>query len=207
MVDAKKYDEKDRKSADEKGGKWITVQGRKIQISGGEDIKDKLPSDLRGEKGQNTKRALRKSDIVKRFHLQKSKFNFRDEVLYDDLQKSGLIGGFDGDYVKIFNNGRSVVRFKNDVFKKSEFIGDTHWDVDTINNRHDILSKAGISQNYLRHDWADIPALIQDKIQKNGTPAGTGITTNSEGVWNPVNTDTTVDTKLKESKEKKDEKK
>ena len=188
------------KRADEQDKKWITVQGRKVELGEGDKLEDKLKEDLRGEKEHNTKEALKKSVIIQRFNLQKSKFNFRDEVIYDNLQKSGTIGGFDGEYVKIFSKGRAVTLHKNDVFKKSEMLGDLHWDVMTIPDRRDILIKSNISKNYLKHDWARIPAIIQDKIQKDGTPAGTGISTSSTGVWNPVNTDVSVDTKLKETK-------
>jgi len=195
------------KRADEQDKKWVTVQGRKVELGEGEDLQDKLKEDLRGEKEHNTKEALKKSVIIQRFNLQKSKFNFRDEVVYDNLQKTGTIGGFEGNYVKIFNKGRAVVLPANDVFKKSELLGSLHWDVMTIDTRRDILMKADISQNYVKHDWARIPAIIQDQIRKDGTPAGTGITTSSEGVWNPVNTDKTVDSKLKESEEKAESKK
>lgn len=185
----------------ENGKKWITVNGRRIEVdpdqSAEEAIREKLP-DTRGDKEKNTKESLRKS-LVKRFNLRKSKFNFRDEVLYDDLQKSGTIMGFDGTYVQIFTKGNRITRYSNDVFKKSELINNMHWDLMTIDSRAEILRKSNISQNYVRHDWAGIPAIIQDKIQKDGTPAGTGITTTSEGVWNPVNTDKTVDKKIKES--------
>ena len=133
-------------------------------------------------------------------------FNFRDEVMYDDLTKSGTVGGFDGNYIQIFNKGRKVIRISNDVFKKSEFIGNGHWDLMTVEDRRDILTKSNVSQNYIQYDWARIPAIIQDKIQKDGTPAGTGISTSTSGVWNPVNSDKTVDQKLKETKEKNEEK-
>lgn len=200
---------------------WVTIMGRKVNLgdkaslkklnsgskqpSGSRNDNNTLAVDIKTEQQKNVKET-KKSVIVQRFNLQKSKLNFRDEVIYDNLQKSGIVGGFDGQYVKIFDKGRSVTRPNNDVFKKSEFIGDTHWDIETIDTRQRMLLKANISENYLKHDWAKIPAIIQDQIRKDGTPAGTGITTSSEGVWNPVNSDRTVDSKLKESEKKTNEK-
>lgn len=193
---------------EDEGSKWITVQGRKVEIDPDGDpeaqIREKLPKDARGEKEKNTKQAMKK--MVARSNLQKSKFNFRDEVLYDDLTKSGTIAGFDGQYVQIFTKGVKLVRHANNVFKKSEMLGDNHWDTMTIEARTLVLKDAGVSTNYIKHDWTRIPAILQDKIQKDGTPAGTGITSSTEGVWNPVNQDKPVSQKIKEAKQNNEEK-
>ena len=201
----------EEKDPEDIGGKWVTVRGKKIHVQQGQDtedaIREELPS-LRGEKEKNTKQAqdtehekFRKS-FVYRADLQKTPFSFREQVIYDKFTKSGIVAGFNGGYVEIFDRGRKVTIPQNNVFKASELIGNVHWDAISISERQHLLQKSGVSANYLKHDWAGIPAPLRDKLQKGTTPAGTGISTGTSGVWNPVNTDVSVDTKLKNEKKK-----
>ena len=76
---------------------WITIGGKKMRVDAGEDKEEltrpKMPS-LRGEKESNTKEA-QKSMYKKRFDLIKSPFKPRDEVVFAEYQKSGIVTGLD----------------------------------------------------------------------------------------------------------------
>lgn len=184
----------------EENKKWITVGGKKIQVDEDESaedaIREKLPTDSRGAKESNTKEA-RKSVI--RHDLNKSEFRFRDEVMFDDFKKEGKVGGFENDYVTIFSKGIKFVKHKNYVFKKSELIKGIHWDTMSIDERVVILNKSSISLNYLKHDWVKLPAVLQDKIQKDVS----GVSTSTSGVYNPVNQDKTISDRIKEDEDEK----
>lgn len=185
---------------EDKGKKFITVGGKKIPVdedeSAEEAIREKLPTDTRGEKESNTKEA-RKSVI--RHDLNKSVFKFRDEVLFDDFKKEGRVSGFDNDYVTIFCKGLRYTRNANYVFKKSELIKGIHWDTMSNDERVETLNKSKISLNYLKHDWVKLPAVLQDKIQKDVS----GISTTTSGVYNPVNQDKTISDRIKEDEDEK----
>ncbi|NIT99627.1 MAG: hypothetical protein GWN01_01380 [Nitrosopumilaceae archaeon] len=185
---------------------WKTIGGKRLCIPKGEEgeeyIRQQLPS-ARGDKESGTKQA--RKAFLERHNIVKSQFRFRDEVLFDQFTKSGIVYGYGlGDNLKIYSKGRHVERHPDKVFKKSEMIGDSHWDAMTIRDRIDILKASGVSENYLKHDWAKIPAPIQDKIIKGSHPAGygasSGFSTVTEGVYNPVNQDKTVEEKVKETK-------
>lgn len=186
----------------EEDTKWITVGGKKIPIKPGEDVEDKtrekLPS-ARGEKESGTKEA-RKS-FTKRFNIIKTPFSFRDEVLFDKFEKSGILYGFDGDYVKVkASNGHYDV-LKSDTFKKSEMLGDTHWDVMSNEERYEALKKSSTSDFYINRDWALIPEVVRDHMVKNLGPAGYegGVSTHTAAVYNPVNDDKSVGKRIKEA--------
>lgn len=185
---------------EDKDKEWITIGGKKIQVdedqSAEEAIREKLPSDTRGEKEKNTKEA-RKSVI--RHDLNKSIFRFRDDVVFDDFKKEGKVGGFENDYVTIFCKGIKYTRHHNYVFKKSELIKGIHWDTMSIDERVEVLNKSTISLNYLKHDWVKLPAVLQDKIQKESS----GISTSTSGVYNPVNQDKTISDRIKEDEDEK----
>jgi len=185
---------------EDKGKKWITVGGKKVQVdedeSAEEAIREKIPSDVRGDKEKNTKEA-RKS--VVRHDLNKSVFRFRDDVVFDDFKKEGKVGGFENDYVTIFCKGIKYTRHHNYVFKKSELIKGIHWDTMSIDERTEVLKNSTISLNYLKHDWVKLPAVLQDKIQKDVS----GVSTSTSGVYNPVNQDKTISDRIKEDEDEK----
>lgn len=201
---------KDTKITPKDNEKWVTIGGKKIELDPDKDaedqIREKLPTDIRGDKEKNTKET-RKS-IIKRFNLIKSPFKIRDEVVFDNLQKSGILYGFDGDYVKIFNKGSHYTKLANDVFLKSEMLGKQHWDTMENNDRLALLEKSQVSRNYINLDWAKLPELSRSTIIKNLGPAGYegGVSTSTPGVWNPVNDDKKVSDRIEESKDKKGKK-
>lgn len=181
---------------EDKGKKWITIGGKKVQVdedqSAEEAIREKLPVDQRGEKEKNTKET--KKSIIVRHDLNKSTFRFRDDVVFDEYKREGKVGGFENDYVTIFSKGIKYTRNANYVFKKSELVKGLHWDTISIEERIDWLNKSKISLNYLKYDWVKLPAVIQDKIQKDVS----GISTTTSGVYNPVNQDKTISDRIKE---------
>lgn len=189
--------------------KWITIGGKKVEIKPGEEgeenIREKLPS-VRGEKEKNTKEALSKS-YVKRYDLIKSIFNPRDEVVFDEYKKNGIVAGSDGNHLKILNKGEIISVHKNSVFKKSELIGDVHWDTISDRDRLFILEKAGLHPSYRGRDWMSIQPNIREVIRKTSTPAGYDSSNSgvSNPIYNPVSEDKTVSQRLKEEEESQHE--
>lgn len=194
--------------------KWITVGGKKIEVDLDESVKDYIDNpgkkDLRGEKEKHTKEA--RKAFIHRLNLNKSSVNYREEVFFDEFTKSGIIYGFNGQYARILSKGRHVQRHLNNIFKKSEMLGDSHWDTLHDSDRLEILKKSVVSPNYLKYDWVRIPAIIRDKIMKGAHPAGYegnsgGVETTTPGVYNPVNDHKTISQRIKETddKDEKDE--
>ncbi|WP_428323662.1 hypothetical protein [Nitrosopumilus sp.] len=191
----------------EEGSKWITVNGRKVEVKPDESaedaIREKLPKDTRGEKEKNTKEAVKKS-FVKRYNVLKSKFNLRDEVVFDNFEKSGTVCGIDVGILKIFSKGTTFTRQFYEVFKKAELVGEYHWDMLSRNDRLELTKASGVGRTYIHNDWSQISPKIQTMIQKGAHPAGySGSTsTTTVGVYNPVNDDKTISQRIKEAKGK-----
>ena len=68
------------------------------------------------KKKKNTKEAQKV--YKKRFELIKSIFKPRDEVVFAEYNKSGIIAGLNGDKLNIMSEGRMYPVHKNNVFKK-----------------------------------------------------------------------------------------
>lgn len=188
--------------------KWITVGGKKIEIKPGEEgeeyTREKLPS-VRGEKEKNTKEALSKA-YTKRFNIHKSIFSPRDEVVYDEYRKSGIVAGSDGDKVKVLSGGIIYSISKNSVFKKSELIGDIHWDTLSVPDRILIINKHGLDANYVTRDWANIQPNIRTIIQKESPAGYSSVSSGTNNpVYNPLNDDKTVSQRIKEEEESQHE--
>ena len=188
---------------------WITVQGKHVEVEAGEDIADKIREKLpsaRGEKEKNTKETLSK-EYTKRYNYQKSIFQSRDEVVYDEYKKSGVVAGVDGDVIKILNEGRIVSIHKNGVFKKSELIDGVHWDSMSKEYRIYCLNKVGIGSTYLGRNWMELQPNIRIEIRKINSPAGYESTSSGVGnpIFNPINEDKTVSQRIKEEEEKQHE--
>jgi len=194
----------------EKKEKWITVGGKKIPVDpdkeAEEHIGDQVKPDTRGEKEHNTKEAQKA--FVHRLNLNKSQLHYRDEVLFDKFEKSGIVYGFDGEFVRIMTkDNRKHERHLNNVFKKTEMLGDAHWDTLEDRVRVQILKATKVSINYLKHDWVRIPAIVRDKITKGVHPAGYsgnsgGVESTTPGVYNPINDHKTISEKIKETDDK-----
>ena len=175
----------DKTFEDKENEKWITVGGKKIQVDTLEDAeektREKLPS-ARGEKESATKEALKAYES--RFGLIKGVFKIREEVVFDKYNKTGIISGLDGEFVKILIGNRIVRVEKNHVFKKSELLGDCHWDTLTKADRVKELGFFNISKEYSNQNWGNLPYEIREHLLKNVSPAGT--TTSTTGIHNPV---------------------
>lgn len=176
--------DKDAENTDQAQDKWITIGGKKVKIPAGEDgeemVREQMPS-VRGMKESNTKEAQKA--YVKRYDLLKSIFNIRDEVVFNEYKKSGIISGFRGDIVTILSEGRIYSIEKNSVFKKEELIDQIHWDTMTNADRVIVLKDANIVSTYNKRNWGNLPFEIRS-VLKELSPAGT--TTATTGVHNPV---------------------
>lgn len=188
------------------GGKdteeWITIGGKKMRVDAGEDAekhtRTPMPS-LRGEKESNTKEA-QKAMYKVRFDLIKSPFKPRDEVVFAQYKKSGIISGIDGGKVNVISEGRNYPTNKNHVFKKSELInGDRHWDTMTNVDRVEVLKSYNLPTFYNKQNWGNLSWEIRQKLlNKNVSPAGT--TTSTTGIhnpiYNPINEEKTVSDRI-----------
>tara|TARA_R110002126_G_scaffold111701_6_gene249613 strand:+ start:906 stop:1601 length:696 start_codon:yes stop_codon:yes gene_type:complete len=215
---------------------WITVGGKKMRVDDNDDdtpnivddekMKDEKPESAggektpsaRGEKEKNTKEAQKM--YKKRFGLLKSQFKTRDEVVFAEYNKSGVISGINGEKVNIVSDGRVYPVLKNNVFKKSELLGDRHWDSMTNVDRVQVLKSTNLPTFYNKQNWGNLSIEIRTALLKGASPAG--MTTSTSGVhnpiYNPINEEKTVsdtiDTEMKRQHEgtsskdeKKDEKK
>lgn len=182
--------------------KWITIGGKKIELKPGEEgedaIRERLPS-AKGEKEKATKEALSKS-YFKRYGLIKMIFRPRDEVVFDEYRKQGIVTGIDHDYLTILSDSRMHVVEKNHVFKKSELIGDVHWDTLTKTDRIKLLAKTNLNSEFSGRNWFNLPTELRDVIQKINSPAGydSGNVGTNNPIYNPINTDTTVSQRIKD---------
>jgi len=188
---------------------WITIGGKKIEIKPGEDAEDKTRepvSSVRGEKEKNTKEALAKT-YVKRYDLIKAIFNSRDEVVFDEYKKSGVVAGIDGGYLKILSDSKFYTVRKETVFKKSDLIDRTHWDTMSKEYRLFSVEKAGLDKMYINRNWINFQPNIRKLIQKTHSPAGYESTSSGIGnpVYTPLNEDKTVSQRIKEEESKQKE--
>jgi hypothetical protein len=140
-----------------------------------------MPS-ARGEKEKNTKEAQKV--YKKRLELIKSIFKTRDEVVFAEYNKSGVVAGLNGDKLNIMSEGRIYPVHKNNVFKKSELLGDRHWDTMTNVSRVQILKSSNLPTFYNKQNWGNISMEIREALLKNASPAGT--TTSDAGIHNPI---------------------
>jgi len=183
---------------------WITVGGKKMRVDAGADKEDltreKMPS-ARGEKEKNTKEAQKV--YKKRFELIKTIFKTRDQVVFAEYNKSGVVAGLNGDKLNIMSEGRIYPVSKNSVFKKSELLGDRHWDTMTNVSRVQILKSFNLPTYYNKQNWGNISIEIRQALLKNAAPAGT--TTADAGIHNPIynpineekSVSTTIDDEIK----------
>lgn len=184
--------------------KWITVRGKHIPIKPNEDpekvIQDKLGTK---EDDEETKKFIKRHDLIK------TPFDFRDHVYFDDLQKTGTLYGFEGEYLKIRgDDGKNYNKHMSYVFKSSEMINGNHWDCMTQKARKNLLDKAMLSDEWRIYNWGGLAKNIRDKIlEKNQSPAGYdgGVSTMTPGVYNPVANEKTVSEKVKDNIESKKE--
>jgi len=191
----------DKPIDDRDAEEWITVGGKKMRIDAGADQEDltreKMPS-LRGEKESNTKEAQKM--YKKRLNLIKTQFNPRDEVVFAEYKKEGIIQGINGDNVNIVSNKRIYPVLKNHVFKKSELIGDRHWDTMTNVERVEVLKSHNLPSSYNKQNWGNLNYTIKEALLKNVSPAGT--TTSTTGIhnpiYNPINEEKTVSSTIKD---------
>lgn len=176
----------DKPDVDKDTEEWITVGGKKMRVDAGEDKEDltraPMPS-ARGEKEHNTKEA-QKMLYKMRFGLIKSIFNTRDEVVFAEYKKTGVVAGLNGDKLNIMSEGRIYPVLKNHVFKKSELLGDRHWDTMTNVDRVEVLKSANLPTFYNKQNWGNLALEIKETLLKNVSPAGT--TTSTTGLHNPV---------------------
>ena len=175
----------DKADTDKDAEEWITVGGKKMRIDAGADkeelTREKMPS-ARGEKEKNTKEAQKV--YKKRFELIKSIFKPRDEVVFAEYNKSGIIAGLNGDKLNIMSEGRMYPVHKNNVFKKAELLGDRHWDTMTNVDRVQILKSFNLPTFYNKQNWGNLSMEIREALLKNASPAGT--TTSDAGIHNPI---------------------
>lgn len=200
----------DKFDQDKDTEEWITVGGKKMRIDAGADKEDltreKMPS-ARGDKQSNTKEA-QKAVYKKRFDLIKSPFKPRDEVVFAEYEKFGVIAGIDGGKVNILSDNRMYPVLKNHVFKKSELLGKVHWDTITNVDRVALLKSANIPAFYNKQNWGNLDYAIREALLKNTSPAGT--TTSTTGIhnpiYNPINEEKTVSARIEEemSRQEKD---
>jgi len=180
---------------------WITIGGKKMRIDAGEDkeelTREKMPS-LRGEKESNTKEAQKM--YKKRFNLIKSPFKPRDEVVFAEYKKSGIVTGLNGENINILSDSRIYPVLKNHVFKKSELLGDRHWDTLTNVDRVEVLKSSNLPIFYHKQNWGNLDYKIRETLLKNVSPAGT--TTSTTGIhnpiYNPINEEKTVSDRIKQ---------
>lgn len=190
-------DDKDNKK---ETSKWITIGGKKIEIPAGEEgeeaLREKLPS-ARGMKESNTKQSQK--SFIKRFGIPRTLLKIRDEVSFDDYKKFGKIAGFDGDTVKILSEGRIFKSDKDHVFKKSELLGELHWDSMTNSDRTKLLKMANIPTDYHTRNWATLTKEIRS-VLKETSPAGMNTATNGvhNPIYNPVKEEKPVSERIKE---------
>ena len=183
---------------------WITVGGKKMRIDAGADKEDltreKMPS-ARGEKEKNTKEAQKV--YKKRFELIKTIFKTRDQVVFAEYMKSGVVAGLNGNKLNIMSEGRIYPVSKNSVFKKSELLGDRHWDTMTNVSRVQVLKSFNLPTYYNKQNWGNLSIEIRQALLKNAAPAGT--TTADAGIHNPIynpineekSVSTTIDDEIK----------
>ena len=104
----------DKIDSDKDAEEWITVGGKKMRVDAGEDKEDITRSPMpsaRGEKQANTKEAQKV--YKKRFELIKTIFKTRDQVVFAEYMKSGVVAGLNGNKLNIMSEGRIYPVSKN----------------------------------------------------------------------------------------------
>lgn len=188
--------------------KWITIGGKHMQVNPDEEIeektREKLPS-LRGEKEKNTKAALSKAYIQRR-DLPHTLYKIRDEVVFDEYQKSGVVAGIDGEIIKVFYDGYIKSVREDYVFKKSELLPDYHWDTMTPSDKIIILKQSGIDTSYSTRHWMGLDPHLRNIIKTNSA-AGYESTSqgNNNPIYNPISDDKTVSQRIKDEEKKQHE--
>ena len=174
------------------------------------DFKPINPKEL-GRMQQDKRRELIAGikKYVRRYSLSKSLFKIRDEVVFDEYKKSGMIKGFVGDSIEILQkDGRAVSRDKNGVFLVKELIKGTHWDTMTYEDRLDVLKTSNVSSDYAKSSWYFVPFEVKNVIMRKAQgPAGyegSGLSTVTRGVYNPVHQYKTVSDKMDDEKAKQE---
>lgn len=175
----------DKPIEDKDAEEWITIGGKKMRVDAGEGkeelTREKLPS-ARGQKESNTKEAQK--IYKKRFELIKSIFKPRDQVVFAEYKKSGIVVGLNGEKINILSENRIYPVFKNNVFKKSELLGEYHWDTLTNVDRVGLLKSSNLPTFYNKQNWGNLSIEIREALLKNTSPAG--MSTNTTGVHNPI---------------------
>lgn len=128
--------------------------------------------------------------------IQKSGFHLKDTVLFDDFKKEGIITALSPDKLTIFTGKSTLFRHPQVVYKKDETLGCGHWDTLNKSERIKILIKHKVAKDLARRDWQFIPGAIKQAIYKaEGT--NSGINTDTQNVYNPVSTNTTVTDRIR----------
>jgi len=129
--------------------------------------------------------------------IQKSGFRLKDKVLFDDFAKEGIITALSADKLTIYTGKSTLFRHPQVVYKKDETLGCGHWDTLNKSKRIKILVKHKVAKDLARRDWQFIPGGIKQLIYKTeGT--NSGINTDTQNVYNPVSSDTTVSDRIKD---------
>lgn len=129
--------------------------------------------------------------------IQKSGFRLKEQVLFDDFEKEGVITALSPDKLTIYTGKSVLFRHPQVVYKKAETLGCGHWDTLNKNDKIKILSKHKVSKDLARRDWQHIPSAIKQAIYKEeGT--NSGINTDAQNVYNPVSSDKTVSDRIKD---------
>jgi len=135
--------------------------------------------------------------------IRKSGFKTKDEVYFDDFKKEGVIVAINQDKLKIFSNKAILFRHSQVVYKKSEMLGDRHWDTLKKTEKIEILNKHNVSKDLARRDWQDIPSAVKQAIYKEDG-SFSGINTDTQNVYNPVTSDKTVSDRIKDELSEED---
>lgn len=133
--------------------------------------------------------------------IQKSGFQLKDKVYFDDFEKSGVITALNKDKLTIFTGESVLFRHPQTVYKKEETFRCGHWDILTKSKRIRILNKHKVSKDLANRDWHYIPGAIKQAIYKDegsGDLDPTGTNTDLRSIYNPVGSDKTVTDRIKE---------
>jgi len=201
---------------------WITVSGRKVPVEAGQSKKEAVEQNVKGpqvgdpgtsncqpndqrvacrrkEKPIDDDEEIEKSLTYR--NVLKTPFAMRDEVVYGDFKKSGIVNGIRPGSIGIFAQNTIEFAPLHTVFKKSELVGRFHWDAVSRDIRDKWLRKCNIPLSYSTYDWGVIPKPYQEMI-KGIHPAGYGASPSPTHplVWNPVNDDKKISERIEDEK-------
>lgn len=129
--------------------------------------------------------------------VMKSGFRTKDQVLFDNFTKEGVVILATQEKLTIFTGKSTVFRHPQVVYKKDETLDCGHWDVLSKTERIKILVKRKVAKDLSRRDWHFIPGAIKQAIYKEeGT--NNGLNTDAQGQFNPVSSEETVSDRIKE---------